>query len=537
MGLRRVTGLADIVRSVSEDARRSLAATSARQRYAVDPFALLGDGYVSILGFDGRPDVFIPYDHQLDTLAAWVDMDHLATTGQLRFRNLHVEKSRQMGETWILAYGCLWAIVFHSARGLVLHQEWAKVDDGGDQNTPESFFGKIRYLNTNTDWDAAGMQPPRLRFTSNHGAGGASVRNLARPESYIVGSGQNDDPGRGSTLAFAIVDEAAHVHHTERVHESLSRACPSGKVYNSTPHGQSNAFYRIRRDRPANWTFRRYHWSQHPIYGAGQRIVDGKLTSPWYDRETQDMTDEQIARQLDIDYAGSLEARVYKEWNPAIHAVDRRLFDPNLPVELGWDFGINHPTSIVVCQDAGESYNVVAEFETSDATPDQISNALLEILGRLKIAHPLTREWTRQILSVGDVAGNARSANTGTSLWNDYGVHGWTITGRWSTIDRTVVAVKRILRGVPKPLRVSIVDAPRFVEHIQNNTWPTDSEGKRRAGATAPNDDEHNHQMRAFAYLVTHKFPPPEDDQAMPEPPFELFDGVLMPGVAPGMAF
>jgi hypothetical protein len=561
------------VQSCIDDAKLQVATTrqhgaelTARQRYALDPFALLG-GHVRILDEHGEATIFVPYDHQLGTLAGWIDIDHLARTGRLQFSDELIEKSRQMGETWILAYGCLWAITFHSVRGLVQHLRQAKVDDGGERNTTESFFGKVRYLWRNTSWDAAGLSRPRLRFGPFGGGRDAMIRNDDRPDAFIVGSGQSDDPGRGGRYDFYIGDEHAHIERTEKVHEAVSFGCPSGKVYNSTPNGQSNVFYRIRRDRPAGWTIKRYHWSAHPVYGAGAHLAaiqgsprtgdpscvqcaatlaglawpqgghryPGKLTSPWYEAQIADLTDSQVARQLDIDYVGSLEARVYAEWSPERHISDRRLFDPHLPVCMGWDFGITHPTSVTICQNAPDSLRVVGEFETSDATPDQVVDGVTAILAGLPVAHPLTREWLRQILCVGDIAGKARSANTGTSLWDDYATHGFVMTGKWSLIDPTIVAVKRLLRGVPKPLLVDGAACPKFCEHAANNTYPTDTEGKRRPGASEPLDDEHNHQMRGFAYLVTHLFPPPGDDQAMPPPPAQDWQGASR-GIRPGMA-
>jgi hypothetical protein len=567
-----VNALASVVSRVVEDAKLTLAAQSQsndeltkRQRYALDPFALLDDGHVRILDEHGGISVFHPYPHQRETLEEWIDLAHLRATAQLRFRNVHIEKSRQMGETWILAYACWWALAFHNVQGLMMHTDWGRVDDGGEKNTPESFFGKIRFINRYIDTSSAGIARPGLIFKSPHAPGGAAVRVEGRPDSYIAGTGQDKDPARGSRLRFAIVDEAAHVPYSERVHQSLGDACPQGKAYNSTPMGEGNAFARIKRTRPSGWRFLRFHWSQHPEYGKGQHIAGsepdtcglcretkaglrwptgghrypGRLTSPWYDSRIADRKDEDVAAELDIDYTGSLTARVFPEWQPELHlwGEPSRLFDPNLPVELGWDFGIADPTAIVICQDGPDSYRVVGEYEAADATPDQVALGLIEILAGLGIAHPLTREWTRQILSVGDVAGKARSMNTGTSLWQDYGVHGWVMTGAWATIDHTLTATRRLLRGIPKPLLVDAEACPRFVQHVAGYRWPTDVDGNRRAGAAEPKHDEHSHMMSAFRYLITHKFPPPSDDQAMPPPPPD--PGPALPNAVfkPGMAF
>lgn len=535
---------------------------TARQRYALDPFALLDEGHVRIQQELGELAVFRIFDHQRDTGTSWIDWGYLRETGRLRFNDLLVEKSRQMGETWILAWLVLWAVAFHTPRLLVQHLRQAKVDDGGERSTVASFFGKVRFLWLHTNWEAAGLERPRLRFNPFAGGRDAMIRNDDRPGALVTGSGQSDDPGRGDTLDGYIGDEFAHIERTEKVHESVSRSCPSGKVYNSTPHGQSNAFYRLRRDRPAGWTVKRYHWSHHPTYGAGAHTAGddeacemcratrrgvkwpggghrypGKITSAWYEAAVADMTDEQVARQLDIDYVGSLEARVWPEWQPETHIADRRLFDPALPVVTGWDFGWSDYTSIVICQDAPDSIRVVGELETNHALPEHVAAGLCEVLRGLGIAHPLTREWTRQLLCVADYSGSAKSAQTGASLWDTYATHGWVMSGRFQLIAPTIVAVGRLLLGHPKPLLASAVDAPKFCEHIANATWPTDSEGKRRPGATEPLHDEHSHMTSAFRYLVSHKYPPPVDDQAMPPPPADPGPPLPSSVFKPGMAF
>jgi hypothetical protein len=86
---------------------------------------------------------------------------------------------------------------------------------------------------------------------------------------------------------------------------------------------------------------------------------------------------------------------------------------------------------------------------------------------------------------------------------------------------------------------VSAATAPQFVAHMRNNRWPVDARGRRRPGATKPEDDQHNHMMRAFAYLAVAKFPPPIDPDAHePSRPAERQrgdSGILDEGIRYGM--
>jgi hypothetical protein len=80
--------------------------------------------------------------------------------------------------------------------------------------------------------------------------------------------------------------------------------------------------------------------------------------------------------------------------------------------------------------------------------------------------------------------------------------------------------VKRLLLGTPKPLQICGVKAAELARHFRNNTWPVDPiSQKRRKGATVPDDDIHNHSMRAVAYYAVAKFPPPVEHGDDEPPP------------------
>src|SRR6266571_3379041 len=102
-------GLASSVRARSRDLSAS---------YARDPFKHLEEGHVVVLDLETlRPTLLDPWPHQEALIADWVDLDHLTRTGELRFRNVHEIKSRQVGITWIVAYVCVWALRWHPVRG------------------------------------------------------------------------------------------------------------------------------------------------------------------------------------------------------------------------------------------------------------------------------------------------------------------------------------------------------------------------------------------------------------------------------------
>jgi hypothetical protein len=529
------------------------------ERYRRDPFAHCDDGHVKVVDLASHQLVeFHPWPHQREAVEAWIDIEHLRATGILRFRNLHEEKSRQMGMTQDFAVAVHWALTYHSIAGGMIHRRLSEVCDSGP--TPRSFFGKVKVIQEN--FPAAYRKP--LKFVTGNAP---LIRNEDDPLAFFIGEGATLDPTRGGTYSYFLLDEAARIPWGEAVHMAVSRSTPTGRVYNSTPHGKGNVYYRLREQRPAGYSFLRHHWADHPLYGQGAhisavrpRVTDtgrevpgyhspqptpemtaaaqvcrtcqgtvagipwdaqnplvshrysGKLASPWYDATIADMTDVQVAQELDIDYAGSLEARVYPEFSAEVHVLPTIAYEPKLGLE-GWiDFGLD-TTSIGIVQDAPDSVRMLCEFEIGDVTPEQVVAGLREMMRMAGIPERLLEPmWMRQMMIVGDPAGESRELGSAESLVSLYQKVGLSIYSKRRRVGPTVIAGKRLLLGRPKAFRISGEACPLFVTHLENNTWQTDREGRRKPG-DAFNDDEHNHAARAYAYYCAYKFPPPVEGE------------------------
>lgn len=528
-----------------------------RQHYALNPFALADEGLVTILDLETLQRVPLKlWPHQREVVTAWVDLEYLAEHGRPRFRNLHEEKSRQMGLTWVIAYVIHWALSFHETSGLALSQKLGEVCDSGP--TTDSFFGKIKFI-----WEHL---PPELRapliFT---GGNDPSIRNPLFTNGFLAGEGATLDPGRGGRYDYIFLDEAARIPWGRVVQTAVTRACPSGRLYNSTPNGEDALYFWLRDTRPAGYTFLRHHWSLNPVYARGlhfaayrsdsstgeigglspqatdamleaaekcvlcQGTIDGlawdasnprshrfpgRLTSPWYEAAIVELTDEQVAQELDIDYAGSLPARVYTEFTEERNVIPHIPYDPNLPLELSWDYGWSM-NAVGIWQDAPGEYRKIGEFEAPDLLPEQVVAGVIRTLRELGVEERnLSPHNTLTWLCIGDPAGEATQMATGRPLTADYRRAGFAISSRMRNVDQTIIAVKRLLMGRPKVLLVSGDTCPGTVRHFKMNKWETDRVGVRKPNAKLVND-EHNHMLRADAYLITHKFPPPTVDEGL----------------------
>lgn len=480
------------------------------------------------------------------TLRAWINIPLVETTGELEFNNVLVEKSRQIGETWILAAAVDWLLTYHTVRGLFMHTRAAEVADRAW--TVDSFMGRVKFIHDRcVAANAPGSHQLVFRPFSTDPA---SIQNQLTG-ALLRGECQRDDPGRGSTFDFGIVDEAAHVAHGESVHAALDDAIPSGKLYLSTPEGSTNMHARMCDEKPSGWEYLRLHWADHPIYGRGAHLAGkdpdceacehtrqgtvwmandprahrypGAVTSPWYDRAVIGKTDEQVASELDIDRERSLTGRVYPEFKHGIHVVQNGIaYDEALPVQFAWDFGLDC-TSVPVIQDGPEDIRIIGLVEMGDlfgnvATPEQVSTRLRSYLAEIGVPPELlTSDETLRMRAIGDPAGQARSMDSAKPYVGQYRNQGFHIerppTRLTARVDFSIISVQRLLTGAPKPLRVCGVNAREFAAHMGSNRWRTDAHGV----PTQPRallDDVHNHCARAFAYWAVATYPPPSGGTA-----------------------
>lgn len=554
-------------------AERARVAAPAVDRYRRDPFAHLDDGHVLILGLalDETPDedvveseggirlapqVFTPYDYEREIAETWFDLERLRRDGRLVCFNGLGEKSRQMGWTWTTSWLLLWMLMYHeNTRALAIHLNGSKVDDGGERSTTESIFGRIRFmaesripqswgLPRETTWPDTMRPSEYLDFKQSP----VSIIVNRLTGASLVGGVATEDPGRGGSYTNVLIDEFARVPWGGAAHRSLRSACPRGRLYGSTPHGKSNRFYELVSRPPRGYRKVRLHWSRHPIYGAGVHIAGehpeecvrcagvaakvawdpettshlthrypGRLTSPWYDSAVVDLTDEDVAQELDISYEASTTARVYPQFDPDVHVVPVIEYDPALRVELSFDYGFSPSlTAVGIWQDGPDALRKIGEVEVKEKRPDEVAALIRSAMLDLGIPEIETElRFTRTLLAIGDPAGEARNIATGQSIVYEYARQGFTIVSERYTVRETIRALQRILIGRPKPIRYSARGCPETILHMQENRWPTDRSGAVKLDASEPHNDVHNHMARADAYYVRWKYEPPAVEEAV----------------------
>jgi hypothetical protein len=235
--------------------------------------------------------------------------------------DLLVEKSRDMGATWLCILVIQWRWKFFRRQSFLLGSRKKEyVDKSGD---PKTLFWKFDYLEQNLP----GWMQSNVNAIELH-------RHNEDNQSTVDGESTNDDFARGDRRTGIMLDEFPAVENGYSI-LNATRDATNCRILNGTPQGAVGAYYDTRTKLAATYPDRiiRMHWSQHPekrrgLYtsddmGAGRFelrvldhdynyppdykwVLDGKIRSPWYDNECERAANQQeIAQELDIDYAGS----------------------------------------------------------------------------------------------------------------------------------------------------------------------------------------------------------------------------------------
>ncbi len=312
-------------------------------------------------------------------------------------QNLLIDKARQMLTSWAHMTAYLRDLLFRPDWPMwVMSRRAKEVDDGGENSTPDSLLGKLRFMYERLPpflWRPLEIQYNRI---SNRQTG-----------TYVRGeTGAGSGAARGPAAKRALMDEAAFIPRSESAFAGARQSCKTGLVLNSSPLGMANAFARIRHSKTARFKKVSLHWTLHPEKAAGLGCSCGwqasrtdvlpsvqlaahrpvcprregpEFTSPWYRAQQADLTEEQVASELDMSYERSARGRVYA-FDSARHTFDaeatidprtgkpvgpprdgetksqwtRRYLaaaiDPRKEVVVAWDFGVSDETAVVLGQ-------------------------------------------------------------------------------------------------------------------------------------------------------------------------------------------
>lgn len=194
-----------------------------------------------------------------------------------------VEKSRDMGVSWLVVAFSVWMWTFHSNTvfGIGSRRE-SYVDELGN---PASLFWKIR--------ETIAYLPDEFKPKGWNPRVHAPTMRIINPENGAVIIGEaGDNVGRGNRTSMYVVDESAFVERQDAMRAALSQTSNS-KIHVSTPNGAGNAFYRERMGgKVPVFTF---HWKQDP-----------RKNVAWYEKQRASLDPVIVAQEIDLDYTASV---------------------------------------------------------------------------------------------------------------------------------------------------------------------------------------------------------------------------------------
>lgn len=258
--------------------------------------------------------------------------------------DLLIEKSRDMGASWMMLTVAYWYWHFHEYQTVLMVSRKADLVDM--RGNSDSLFWKMDFLLRN---EPSWLRPEVERKKMH-------LENL-ETHSTINGEATTRDMGVGGRRTVVVMDEFAIVRIPGADFKALEATADvtDCRWFNSTPGGTGGAYYKKREEVKVRL---RMHWSCHPEKAAGlytsdslgnvvvldetyeypddfEFIRDGFLRSPWYDYECARRSQIVVATQLDIDYLGS-DVQFFDSDELRDHE-EQWGSEPDFEGELRWD--------------------------------------------------------------------------------------------------------------------------------------------------------------------------------------------------------
>jgi len=227
-------------------------------------------------------------------------------------KDLFVEKSRDMGVSWVTLAVILWFWLYEDSFQALIG---SRKEDYVDNRQIDSLFGKFDYMLRCLSVD--GFNPDKHR----------TYMKLTHPtnKSVILGESANANFSRAGRYQIVFFDEMAFWQFEQNSWESAGDATPC-RLAVTTPSAQPSFSKALRNSGLIE--VKTLHWQLHPL-----------KDDEWYQREKLRRTAEEVARELDINWEGSLEGIVYPEHSNC--RFGEYPYQPEWSLYVSWDFGLD----------------------------------------------------------------------------------------------------------------------------------------------------------------------------------------------------
>ena len=259
------------------------------------------------------------------------------------FRFNVILKARQLGISTITAAYCVWFMLFHKEKNIVVLAT--------KFSTAANLVKKVKSMMKNLpDWMKVAKidVDNRTSFELSNG-------------SIIKAVPTSEDAGRSEALSLLVVDEAAHIEKMTEIWTAVYSTLATGGrcIALSTPKGTGNWFHKTYTgavDGDNEFNPIKLMWDVHPERNA-----------EWFEKETKNMSKRQIAQELLCNFNTSGDTVIHPDDLTWIH---KCIKDP--------DYRTGHDRNFWIWEkyQEGNTYLLVADVARGDGGDNSVFHVL-----------------------------------------------------------------------------------------------------------------------------------------------------------------
>ncbi len=180
-------------------------------------------------------------------------------------RTAVVEKSRDMGASWLFLFFQVWLARFHEHAQLL---NISRTADAVDDGTKNSLFEKVRFIHKYCPrWLLGPVEDSKFHFL------------YGSSKSEIAGEASTGSAGAGGRASVVFVDEFSQVKDGEKVRQNTASIADC-RFFNGTHLGVGTEFYRL--TQAPEIVKIQMHWTRHPRKNTQMYSWDADRNVPRY---------------------------------------------------------------------------------------------------------------------------------------------------------------------------------------------------------------------------------------------------------------
>lgn len=444
-----------------------------------DNFAWIQDPQQDDGASKDRP--FLLWDYQAQAANHVIDA---VTNGY----DLPIEKCRKQGLTWLVLAVITWGWHFHKWECLVGSRKFEEVDRKGDMGT---LFQKVRYMI---------QRLPSWMFTDQLDHYHNKVGMLLHPvhKASIAGEANSPDFGRSDRRKVIFLDEFSSWEQTDRASWQACSSTTHCRIPVSTPNrrGVSCWFYNVVKDyKRKGAPVLTLPWLLNPVFSQGLRKAEEEdlawqkfgleQTSPWLENEIRRASDtESVAQEILINYEASMGDKVFPDFKYDLQVDDNITYDPNLPLFVGMDFGLDMTSLIWFQPDRRNGViNIIDEYQNTGAGAGRAT----DIYHYIDILQ--AKDYKMPVIYGDPQSGENRSLTSGQSNASILRRYGFVFKSTKTSVKNRIAAGRNLLPSVRIAVTCTLTTE-------MFSSWQL----HRVSGI--PMHDEHSHLGDAFTYYA-----------------------------------